>query len=198
MVLRFIGQLVDDLVSAFALALTLILILHFWRKPSSKERVRLGLDTKPLKPARVNRKDILALTGSAALLFSVFLPTITMPFRGSLSLFSYNRYVGAVVAGLAVLSLALILTGKYGILCFSGAAALSVAFGLLVHSFLKLSERLASSNNRLAEEIAMRSVRIEYGWDVLVFGAVLVIAAGAIRGAEDDVQQSVEQNDSRA
>jgi HEAT repeat protein len=101
------------------------------------------------------------------LFVGVFMPIISVPLFGSLNYFQNGRGDGSIILVLAAVSVFLTL-GK----CYRGLWAT----GLLAVALLAFT--LANVMARTAEgELADGLVQLQWGWAVLVLGAILVVAA---------------------
>ena len=138
-------------------------------------------------------KQLLGILGSALLFVGVFTPIVSMPIVGSMNYFRNGEGEGVVVLLLAGLSLLLALTKNYRFLWGTGGGS----FGVMIFTFYsfqsEMSKQRAALNTELAgnpfkelAEAAMQSIQLQWGWAVMTIGAVLIIAAAAIK--KDDIQ----------
>jgi len=132
----------------------------------------------------MSRKLVLGLVGSAVLFVGVFAPIVSVPLMGSANYFQNGKGDGAIIMGLAVVSALLIAAGKYAFLWLAGLASLGVTAFTFVHFQQMLAQSRAEMQLELADnpfaglgESMLDSVQLQWGWAILVIGALLVIAS---------------------
>ena len=136
----------------------------------------------------INMPMATGLAGATLLFVGVFLPIVSLPVVGSVNYFNNGQGDGAILVGLAFVSVLLVIVKRYRGLLATGVLSLL----LLAYSFWALTQHLAqaktSMNASLAgnpfaglAQAAIQSVQIQWGWAVLVVGAVLLLAAGVMR-----------------
>jgi hypothetical protein len=137
------------------------------------------------------RKQMLGVIGSLILFVGVFTPIASLPIVGSMNYFQNGKGDGVIVLALAIVSLILTLTKRYGGLWFTGIGSLAVTIFTFVNFQMRMSEAQAQMESQLSgnplrglADIGMQSVQIQWGWSVLIVGAGLVIAAAAIKTPE--------------
>lgn len=136
----------------------------------------------------MNKKQTFGLIGSVMLFIGVFTPLISLPIVGSTNYFMNGKGDGTIVLILAIISFLLVLAKKYKGLWFTGFASLGVMFFTFVNFQSKMSEAKATMQAQLAGnpfaglgDLAMQSVQLQWGWTILIIGAVLIISAAAIK-----------------
>ena len=133
-------------------------------------------------------KQLLGLIGSAVLFVGVFAPIVSIPIMGNMNYFQNGKGDGTIVLVLAVVSLILVLLKKFKGLWFTGLGSMAI----MVFTFINLQMTLANTKTQMETELAgnpfrglvdmaMQSVQIQWGWALLIVGAVLVIASAAIK-----------------
>jgi len=133
-------------------------------------------------------KQLLGLIGSAVLFVGVFAPIISIPIMGNMNYFQNGKGDGTFVLILAVISLILILLKKFKGLWFTGLGSMAI----MVFTFINFQINLANTKTQMETELvgnpfrgltdmAIQSVQIQWGWALLIVGAVLVIASAAIK-----------------
>ena len=133
-------------------------------------------------------KQLLGLIGSTVLFVGVFAPIVSVPIMGNINYFNNGKGDGVIVLVLAVISLILVLLKKFKGLWFTGLGSV----GIMVFTFVNFQISLANTINQMETELAgnpfrgiadmaMQSVQIQWGWALLIVGAVLVIASAAIK-----------------
>ena len=154
-----------------------------------------GLLLLPFKQKQVftkgeimNTKQMLGLIGSVVLFIGVFAPIVSVPIMGNINYFQNGQGDGMIILVLAAISLILVLMEKYKALWFTGSASLAVMLFTLVNFQTKMSQFKADMELELADnpfrglaDMAISSVQLQWGWALLVVGAVLVIISAALK-----------------
>jgi len=133
-------------------------------------------------------KQLLGLTGSAILFVGVFAPIVSVPIMGNINYFNNGKGDGVIVLVLAAISLILVLLKKFKGLWFTGLGSM----GIMVFTFVNFQISLANTMTQMETElvgnpfrgiadVVMQSVQIQWGWALLIIGAVLLIASAAIK-----------------
>jgi hypothetical protein len=133
-------------------------------------------------------KQLLGLIGSAVLFVGVFAPIISVPIMGNINYFNNGKGDGVIVLVFAAISLILVLLKKFKGLWFTGLGSM----GIMVFTFVNFQISLANTMTQMETELvgnpfrgiadmAMQSVQIQWGWALLIIGAVLLIASAAIK-----------------
>jgi predicted RNA-binding Zn-ribbon protein involved in translation (DUF1610 family) len=135
-----------------------------------------------------NLKLILGILGSAVLFVGVFAPIVSVPVVGAMNYFQNGKGDGSIVMVLAVISFFLALSRNYKKLWISGLGSLAVMLFTFIRFQTKMSELKSQMDSDLAgnpfrgfADMAVQSIQLQWGWAVLVIGAVLVIAAAAVK-----------------
>ena len=136
----------------------------------------------------MNTKQMLGLIGSVVLFIGVFAPIVSVPIMGNINYFQNGQGDGMIILVLAAISLILVLMEKYKALWFTGSASLAVMLFTLVNFQTKMSQFKADMELELADnpfrglaDMAISSVQLQWGWALLVVGAVLVIISAALK-----------------
>ncbi|MBA7572559.1 hypothetical protein ES708_14342 [subsurface metagenome] len=133
-------------------------------------------------------KQLLGLIGSAVLFVGVFTPIVSIPIMGNINYFQNGKGDGVIVLVLAVISLILVLLKKFKGLWFTGLGSMAI----MVFTFINFQMAFANIRTQMETELAgnpfrgiadmaMQSVQIQWGWALLIIGAVLLIASAAIK-----------------
>ncbi|OGM59103.1 hypothetical protein A3A75_05595 [Candidatus Woesebacteria bacterium RIFCSPLOWO2_01_FULL_39_10] len=142
----------------------------------------------------MNKKQLLGLIGSLVLIIGVFTPIVSLPFVGSMNYFNNGNGDGTIVLILAIASLVVVFLKKYKFLWITGLASL----GMMLFTFINFQGKMASVKSEMQSglegnpfaglgELALQSVQLQWGWIILVIGAVLLIVSAAIK--EDTEKQ---------
>ncbi len=132
----------------------------------------------------VDAPMLLGLAGAALLFIGAFLPIVSLPAVGSVNYFNNGQGDGTILIALALISALLVLIKRYKFLLVTGGLSLV----LLGYTFFALNARIADAKAALEAQLAgnpfigiaqaaMQSVQMQWGWAVLVLGAVLLLAA---------------------
>lgn len=133
-------------------------------------------------------KQMIGLAGAVILFVGTFAPIINVPVAGSMNYFQNGKGDGTLIIGLAVISAVLALTRRYTGLWLTGAASL----GLLSFTYLNLQAHLSGAQESIKVELAdnpfkglgdmmLQSVQIQWGWALLIVGALLLVGAAALK-----------------
>lgn len=132
--------------------------------------------------------SIVALVGAGLLAIGCFLPLVDVPKLGAVTLMEADwAWAGIAMLVLAAAGGVLVLLGQTRHAIWPGLAAL----GLLVYAFVSASTEIERARLRLRGglgddplarlgDLAATNSRFDYGWAVLVFGALGLIAAGVL------------------
>jgi hypothetical protein len=133
------------------------------------------------------KKFLLGLIGSIALCIGVFAPLVSMPIVGAQNYFANGQGDGTMVLGLAIISLLLVFTKRYRGLWLTGLGSLAMILFTFISfqnvvSDMKSEMRADLEGNPFAgmAEAMIGTVQIQWGWAVLIVGAVLLIASAAL------------------
>ena len=133
------------------------------------------------------RRQLFGVIGSILLFIGVFTPIISLPIIGSVNYFQNGKGDGVIVLIFSVISVGLTASKKYRGLWITGLGSLGVMIFTFVNFQIRLSEmkdemetKLAGNPFRGIADVAMQSIQIQWGWAVLIVGAVFLIAAGVI------------------
>ena len=140
-------------------------------------------------------RQILGLVGSLILFIGVFTPIISLPIVGGMNYFQNGKGDGVLILALAVFSVFLTLTKRYRFLLFTGGGSLAI----LAFTFISFQYRMSQIQSQMKEGLAnnpfaglgetmLNSVQIQWGWAILIVGAVLLIAAGLLKSTEAEAE----------
>lgn len=133
-------------------------------------------------------RQILGLVGSVILFLGVFAPIVSAPIVGNINYFQNGKGDGVIILVLAVISVFLTLTKRYRFLLITGVGSLTV----LAFTFINFQGRMSSARSELREGMAnnpfrglgdamLSTVQIQWGWAVLIIGAVLLLASALLK-----------------
>jgi hypothetical protein len=133
-------------------------------------------------------KQLLGLIGSTILFIGVFTPILSIPIMGDMNYFQNGEGDGTIILVLAIISFIVVLLKMFKVLWFTGLGSIVIMFFTFVNiqtnlanTKIKMETELAGNPFRGLADMAMQSVQIQWGWALLIVGAVLVIASAAIK-----------------
>lgn len=131
-----------------------------------------------------SKRQLIGLGGCALLFIGVFLPIVSVPIMGGLNYFQNGRGDGTIVLILAVLSAVFFLQKKYLPVLFTGVGILAMLLFTFLGFYFRMGQMRAELERDLAGnpfaglgQLAIQSVQMQWGWAVLVLGALVVMAA---------------------
>jgi len=127
----------------------------------------------------INQKlQLVGTIGSAILLVGVFAPLVSAPIAGSINYIQNGKGDGTIILLLAVLSFILTLQKKYIGLWVTGIGSLAVT----LFTFINLQIRMSEINHKLEGKMfaGLANVQFQWGWALLILGAVLLIYCAEI------------------
>jgi hypothetical protein len=144
-------------------------------------------DSPNIPTSSTNHKQMAGLLGSALLFVGVFCPIITLPIVGQMNYFQNGQGDGTIVLVLAVASAVLAFVRRFPLLWLTGGGSL----GLVAFTFIRfqsgISEQKLEMESKLEgnpfaglARLAVESVQIQWGFAIIVIGAIFVIAAAAM------------------
>jgi len=180
-----IGIIIMAIIVIIILTIILTIIVLYIRSHNVQERQE-ELDEAdedkalqlPDENTDINKnKHLLGLIGSAILFVGVFAPIFAVPIVGNINSFSLpiiedgdSIKFGTIILLLALTSFVLTLLKKYIRLYITGITSLFI----VLYSHIRLNE----ASNRLEKNLM---VHFQWGWPLLVIGAVLLISSAAIK-----------------
>lgn len=136
---------------------------------------------------RVSNARNIGLIGVIMLFIGVFMPIISVPLMGNINYFSNGKGDGVIIIILAALSLILILAESYRVLWGTGIFALAILGYTYINIQSRLNDATASMKRELAGNpfaglatSAIESIQIQWGWAVLVVGAILILVSAFV------------------
>lgn len=146
-----------------------------------------------------SKQQLVGLVGGIVLLLGVFLPIVSMPIAGSISIFSSGRIDGYVLLGLAIISLILAFINNIKPLRITGGVSLLI----VVIDFIYLLYKLNSIKGDVADklkgnpfggmaEAMMSTVQIQYGWVFLFIGSLLLVYAAFAKVVNKPVENNID------
>ena len=133
-------------------------------------------------------RQVVGTIGALLLFIGVFSPIVSIPIMGSIIYFEAGGVDCVAVLVLAAVSFLLLLAKRYRGLWFTGLASL----GVLAFTFVSLQFKMAEMKNMLRVElagnafhgfadIAVQSVQIQWGWALLLIGAITILCAASMK-----------------
>lgn len=148
----------------------------------------------------MERRQVIGVAGAATLFVGVFLPIVSLPIVGAQNYFQNGRGDGAILLAIAAISLLATLAKRFTWVSIAGIFSLA----LLGYTFIAFRSRLAEMRATIERDLAgnpfagigeamMQSVQLQWGWAVLVVGALLLCAAGLGKGPPESQLVSVSE-----
>jgi len=148
------------------------------------------LPTKPISIENIRLKRRLGVTGSALLSVGVFCPIVSLPIVGKMNYFDNGEGGGTIILVFAIATAVLSLVERFPLLWLTGLGSI----GQLAITYFEFQSKLSDAKSKLHDlpanpftgiaTLVVRSVQIEWGFAVLVVGALFVLAAAAISQEE--------------
>lgn len=136
----------------------------------------------------IDSGQVFGIIGSAILFIGVFMPIISVPVIGSLNYFQNGHGDGTIILVLAIVSMVCVLIKKYRALWFTGISIIGLLIFTFINLQLHLNEAKTSIETELADnpfrgfaDAAIQSVQLQWGWALLILGAIFVITCAAIK-----------------
>jgi len=143
--------------------------------------------TASASPTR-RMKQKLGLIGALVLFVGVFMPVLHVPIVGNINYFQNGKGDGTIILILALISSGLLIRGKFEALWYTGLSSIGVMGFTLINFQMKMSKVKAQMETDLADnpfrelaDLTIDLVQFQWGWSVLVVGAVLLMASAAIK-----------------
>ncbi|MDL1970721.1 MAG: hypothetical protein LWW94_07070 [Candidatus Desulfofervidaceae bacterium] len=136
----------------------------------------------------MTKKQIIGLIGSIILFIGVFTPVMSIPVVGNMNYFQNGKGDGTIILIFAIISVILLLTKKYKGLWFTGLGSIGIMLVTFINFHYRMSQVKAQMEAELAgnpfrglADIALQSVQLQWGWALLIVGAILIIASAAMK-----------------
>lgn len=126
-------------------------------------------------------KQGVAILGALVSIIGAFCPVFSVPIMGTVNYFNNGRGDGIFILILSAMTIIFVLMKKYDVVKFTGPAMFAV-LGYTYFTFKNIiSDVMEQTNTELAGnplrgivDIAIQSVQIQWGFAVLLVGAILV------------------------
>lgn len=130
------------------------------------------------------KNQMIAIAGSLLLFVGVFSPIVQLPIVGTINIYNQGEGDGIFILIVAALATIFTFTKHFRFHVFAGSVVL-VDVAIILYRFTsKLSQAKSQLNIDMADnpfrgfaDMAMKSVQLQWGWTVLVIGAVLLISS---------------------
>lgn len=138
-------------------------------------------------------KQVIGLLGSILLILGAFSPIVKIPFVGQLNYINNGHGDGVIVLVLGIISILLVLFKKYNPLALTGI----VSFGMISFTYFNIQNLLKESKSHLMRDLSgnpfkglaeglMNSVQIEWGFAIVIIGAILVLITPMIKDVSNE------------
>lgn len=133
------------------------------------------------KQSGLSKKQILGFTGAAILVIGVFMPVVSLPIVGSINYYNNGNGDGLLIIVFAIISAIVVYIKKYPWLYATAAASLLV----IAYDFLNVQSKISDLRQQFGDNVysnlILNSIQMQWGWAVLVIGALLLIVATTIK-----------------
>jgi hypothetical protein len=135
----------------------------------------------------MTKRQLIGSVGCIILLLGVFAPVVKAPVVGGINYLNDNKTSGTIVLVLAIVSYLLI---RFRFIKGLWATGLG-SFGVIVVSFIRLQRRLHEVTSSVDSSVAgtplsglgdfaSKSIRVQWGWAILIIGAALLVLAASM------------------
>lgn len=149
------------------------------------------------------KQQLIGFFGVLLLFIGVFLPILSVPIMGEISLFNNGKSDGMIILGLSVVSTALIFMDKIKLLWVTSG----ISTALLTYDFYMLSSKISQTKAELSEKMQgnpfggfadamMSSVQLQFGWAVLFLGCIILLATPILANGVFNFKISIKKEDS--
>lgn len=128
------------------------------------------------------KKQLIGFFGAFLLLIGVFLPVLSAPMIGAISLLNNGKGDGVILCGLAILSFVIIALKRFKLLWLTGGISFLLLSYDLYSITSKISKTKAEVSSRLQgnpfgglAEAMISSIQLQYGWVILYLGCVILL-----------------------
>jgi hypothetical protein len=142
----------------------------------------------------MDRRQVLGIAGTATLFIGVFLPIVSLPIVGAQNYFQNGRGDGTILLVIAGVALLATLARRFALVSIAGLVSLLLLGYTFVAFRVRIAEMRAAMDRDLGGnpfkgigEAMMQSVQLQWGWAVLVVGALLLCTSGVAKGASESV-----------
>jgi hypothetical protein len=148
------------------------------------------------------KQQLIGLFGSLLLLIGVFLPVLSVPIMGSISLLNNGRSDGMIIFGLAIASSVLIFMDKIKLLWATGG----ISIALLSYDLYMVSSKISQTKAELSEKMQgnpfggfadamMSSVQLQFGWVVLFLGCIILLVTPILANGGLNLKTSIKKEE---
>jgi hypothetical protein len=159
--------------------------------PSTKtSATSAGMDTNVITIDMSNKRMLLGISASIAMLIGALCPVATLPIVGNINYVANGRGDGVFIIALSLVSIFFSVTERYKLLRYTGCASLTLMFFTLFRFQFAISEvnssmaELAGNPFRGLAEAAVGSFGLGWGWLLLITGAVTILITSFLEIAD--------------
>jgi RNA polymerase subunit RPABC4/transcription elongation factor Spt4 len=122
-------------------------------------------------------KQVLAAIGSGVLFVGVFMPIYSAPIIGSINYYQNDNWFGMLIIFMAILSVIAMFIKQFWTLLVMGLVSLGALIITFINFQSKMSALQARSRGQI-ESAVLNTIQLQWGWAVLVVGALILIVVG--------------------
>jgi len=128
------------------------------------------------------KQQLIGFLGALVLLIGVFLPILSAPILGSISLLNNGKSDGLIVCALTILSFILIFFNQLRLLWLTGG----LSFVLISFDLYMVTNKISQTKAEVAEKLQgnpfggfadamMSSIQLQFGWVILYLGCIILL-----------------------
>ncbi|MBC69752.1 MULTISPECIES: hypothetical protein [Acinetobacter] len=128
------------------------------------------------------KQQLIGFLGALVLLIGVFLPILSAPILGSISLLNNGKSDGLIVCALAILSFILIFFNQLRLLWLTGG----LSFVLISIDLYMVTNKISQTKAEVTEKLQgnpfggfadamMSSIQLQFGWVILYLGCIILL-----------------------
>ncbi|AYO54201.1 hypothetical protein [Acinetobacter wuhouensis] len=130
----------------------------------------------------ISKQQLIAFFGAILLLIGAFLPVLSVPIVGSISLFNNGKSDGLIIVVLAGIAIVLAIINQIKAIRFVAMVSLIVVLFDLYKVYSKISDAKREMSEKLAgnpfggmANAMMDTIQLQYGWVVLILGCLILL-----------------------
>lgn len=139
-------------------------------------------------------KQLIGLIGSILLILGAFSPIVRIPIVGQMNYINSGHGDGILILALGIISIILVLFKKYNPLVSTGITTL----GTLGFTYFNIDNLIKKSHAQLTRDLQgnpfkgiaegiINSVQIEWGFAVIIIGAILLIVTPLLKSNTEEI-----------
>lgn len=151
-----------------------------------------------------SKQQIIGIIGALLLIIGVFLPVISVPMLGQLSLFNNGRSDGAIILALSILCFIIIFFQQFRAILIISFVILSI-LGYDLYQFKSTLNKVRQETSAALDgnpfqglgNAMIDSIQLQYGWAVLFIGCIILIISVIYKENSQQANNSDSQVDQK-